>query len=171
MRKSSLFVMIVVLFAACEAFGANFYVSKAAKGTNNGTSWTNAWNEMSQVNFSTVSCGDTIWLAAGTYTTGLTLNKTCTIASPLTIQSVLPTDTVPAAATGYTNSVPGKVILLNGGVDLAAGSYVTLSGRSGTPNGNNFGISVQCNNASGLGGCAAFSGAESGNISNMTVTY
>ena len=172
MKKTYCFALFVVVFTACQAFGANFYVRHGATGSNNGTSWTNAWNELNQINLSSVSCGDTIWLGGGlTYTTGLTINKTCTSTSPLTIQSVLATDTVPTTAAGYTSSLLGKVVMLNGGVDLAAGAYVTLSGRSGTPAANNFGISIQCNNTAGLGGCGAISGAEAGNISNMTVSY
>ena len=170
--KKACFFSLVFALASVQMFGANFYVRKGATGSNNGTSWTNAWNEMNQINFSAVSCGDTIWLGGGaTYTTELDINKACSSGSPLTIQSVLVTDTVPTAAPGYSSALLGKVILLNGGVDLVAGSYVTLSGRSGTPTGNNFGISVQCNNSGGSGGCNAFGGADGGNISNMTVSY
>jgi hypothetical protein len=61
--------------------------------------------------------------------------------------------------------------MLDGGVDLSGGSYITLSGRTGTPAGNNYGMSVECDNTAGLGGCNAFSGAESGNLSNVTVSY
>jgi hypothetical protein len=165
---------LAFLFSAMTAvsFGANHYVRKGATGAKNGSDWTNAWSELSQISWSKVSCGDTIWLGGGaTYTTGLTINKTCTSASPLTIQSVLATDSVPTSAAGYTSSLLGQVVILNGGVDLAAGAYVTLSGRGGTPTANNLGISVQCNNAAGLTGCNAFGGAGAGNVSNMTVSY
>jgi hypothetical protein len=126
---------------------------------------------MSQINWSSVACGDTIWLGGGTYTTGLSINKTCTASAPLTIQSVLSTDSTPTSAAGYTSAVLDQVIILNSGVNLSAGAYVTLSGRVGTPAANNFGISVQCDNSAGLKGCNAFSGAGSGSLTNFTVSY
>jgi len=172
MRKYQILVLFLLVVTAVEAFGASFYVRKGATGANNGTSWTNAWNEVSQINFSTVSCGDTIWLGGGvTYTTELVINKTCTSASPLTIQSVLAADAVPTTAAGYTSSLLGKVILLDQGVDIAAGAYITFGGRSGTPAGNNFGISIQCDNTAGKGGCNGIGGADAGNLSNITVSY
>ncbi len=148
--------------------GSSHYVLKGAKGSNSGSSWTDAWSEMSQIGWSSVACGDTIWIGGGTYTSGLTINKTCTASTPLTIQSVLSTDSVPAAAAGYTSAVLGQVIILNGGVNLSGGAFVTLSGRVGSPTEDNFGISVQCTSQ---GGCDAFSGAGSGNLTNFTVTY
>ena len=167
-------LFLTLLFSGTTAatFGANHYVRKGAIGANNGSDWKNAWSELNRISWSTVSCGDTIWLGGGvTYTTGLSINKTCTSARPLTIQSVLSTDSVPTSAAGYTSSLLGRVVILNGGVDLAAGAYVILSGRGGTPETGNLGISVQCNNTAGLTGCNAFGGADAGNISNMTVSY
>ena len=49
--------------------GKSWYVSKSAIGTNQGTSWTNAWNEMSKIDWTSIKGGDTLWLAAGTYLT------------------------------------------------------------------------------------------------------
>jgi hypothetical protein len=172
MRHIRISTPFLLALTAGQCLSANFYVRKGATGSNNGSNWTNAWKEMDQINFSAVACGDTIWLGGGlTYSAQLTINKTCSAASPLTIQSLLASDTVPTRASGYTTSLLNPVVLLNGGVVLAAGSYVTLSGRQGTPWGNNFGISVQCNNTAGLTGCNAFGGATAGSISNMRVTY
>jgi hypothetical protein len=170
-------LFLTFLFAATTAvsFGANHYVRKGATGANNGSDWTNAWNEMDQINSSSVACGDTIWLGGGvTYSTGLTVVKTCTSGSPILIQSVLASDSVPTSAAGYTSSLSGQVVILNAGagVDLE-GSYLTLSGRGGTPSGNNFGISVQCNNTVGIpSGCFdTITSAYAENSSNITITY
>jgi hypothetical protein len=163
---------VAATFSASTAGnGSSHYVLKGATGSNNGSSWTNAWSELSQIGWSSVACGDTIWIGGGTYTTALTINKTCTASTPLTIQSVLSTDSVAAAAAGYTSAVLGKVVILNATVNLGGGAFVTLNGRVGTPSLNNFGISVQCNDTSGLKGCNAFSGAGSGTLTNFTVTH
>ncbi len=169
MKRNYLFALLLVALTTIQAYGANYYVRKGATGSNSGADWTNAWNELNQISMSKVACGDTIWLGGGlTYTSGLTINKSCTSGSPLTIQTVLASDSAPTSAAGYASSLLGKVVILNGGVDLVAGSYVNISGRSGTPTGNNFGISVQCTSS---GGCNAFGGAEQGSISNMTISY
>src|SRR5260370_39116610 len=112
---------IALILSAKGAFGAatntNWYVLKGAAGSNNVTSWTNAWNEMNQINFSAVACGDTIWLAGGTYTTQLAINKTCISGSPLAIYRVLSTDLVPTAAAGWNSSFDSQVVM--SGVDIA----------------------------------------------------
>jgi hypothetical protein len=164
-------VLIALIFSAKDAFaaGANWYVHKGASGSNNGTSWTNAWNEMSQINFSSVACGDTIWLAGGTYTTSLTLNKVCGSGAVLTINRVLSNDSVPVASPGWTSAFDSQVvmseseILLNNNV-----SYITVNGRIGTTAGNNFGIAVRCTSTSG---CDTVGGPQTGNIDHLTFSY
>lgn len=116
---------------------ANWYVLKSASGSNNGTDWTNAWNEMDQIVWASVSAGDTIWLAGGTYTTALTVGKSGTSGSRITVNRVRTTDATPAAAAGWNSSydaqvfidpAAGKGIRWNSGTDQL-GSYVTVDGR------------------------------------------
>jgi len=164
------FLILTLLFAASTAvsLGANFYVRKGATGANNGSDWTNAWNEMSQINFSAVGCGDTIWIAGGTYTTSLNVNKTCTSSSVLNINRVLASDAAPAAAAGWNKDYDSQVIISNANINLAAGAYYTINGREGSISGDNFGISVQCTSS---GGCDGVDGAGSGSLSNITLSY
>src|SRR6201996_9350723 len=119
-KKVHFLFMLLLLTATAQCFGANFYVHKGAAGSNNGSSWTNAWNEMNQINFSSVACGDTIWIAGGTYTTSLTASKSCTSSAVLTVQSVLPSDTVPTTAAGYTSAVLNQVILQDSSIVINA---------------------------------------------------
>jgi hypothetical protein len=120
-----------ILIIAADGFAANWYVLKGATGSNNGTNWTNAWNEMNQINWSSVACGDTIWLGGGTYTTGLTVGKTCTASTVLNINRVLSTDTVPTAAAGWNSAYASQVIFSNALIQLSAGAYYTINGRVG----------------------------------------
>ena len=108
MKKFRLFAFVVVALTAVQGFSANYYVRKGATGANNGSSWTNAWNEMSQINFSAVSCGDTIWLAGGSYGTSLAAVKDCSGGSKLTIEKVLSTDSVPVGSPGWNSSSPAR---------------------------------------------------------------
>lgn len=160
---------LILMFFLSPRFtpAANWYVWKSAGGSNDGSNWTNAWNEMSSVNFSSVSCGDTIWLGGGTYTTQLSVAKSCTSGSMLTIESVLATDSVPTSATGYTTAVLNQVILSNNSISFGgAASYVTISGRQGTVLGDNFGISIQFTSP-GYG--IILSGSST--ASNLTFSY
>jgi hypothetical protein len=134
-------VLVATFLGSLDASAANWYVRKGATGSNNGTNWTNAWNEMNQINFSTVACGDTIWLAGGTYTTSFGAGKTCTAGNVLTINRVLATDSVPVAAAGWSSAFDAQVIITNGGITMG-GAYWTVDGRIGTPTSNNMGISM-----------------------------
>jgi hypothetical protein len=128
MRKYQFFALFLLFATAMHCFGANYYVRKGATGTNNGSSWTNAWNEMSQINFSTLACGDTVWIAGGSYTTSLRGNKSCTSTAVLTFNRVRTTDTVAAAAAGWSTSYDSLVTLPN--IDIPGPSaYITISGR------------------------------------------
>lgn len=144
--RAVIFIAFIFSAKGVVAAGTNWYVHKGATGSNNGTSWTNAWNEMNQISFSTVACGDTVWLAGGTYTTSMTINKACTAVSVLNIFRVLSTDLVPTAAAGWNSSFDSQVVFNNTEIDFTGGSaYVTMDGRIGDPiNGNyTLGISIQ----------------------------
>ena len=124
---------------------------------------------MSQIKWTSVACGDTVWLAGGTnYTTELNINKTCTSSSVINIKRVLSSDSVPVAAAGWNSLFDSQVVIYNNDIDFASGAYVTVDGRQGTVAGNNYGIKVVCTVSTG---CGAVGGAESGNISNMTLKY
>ena len=60
--------LLVLLFHSANAQAADKYVRKGASGT--GTSWADAYGELSSVSWSGMG-GSTLWIAAGSYTTGL----------------------------------------------------------------------------------------------------
>lgn len=143
----------LLLFAAIAPFahGANWFVHKQSTGTNAGTSWTNAFQDMGSINFSSVACGDTIWLGGGTYSDTLAAVKNCSAGATLNIKRVLSTDAVPVAAPGWSSSFDSQVILLNwsgfAGIRLNGINNVIIDGRQGNPMGSSpvpMGISLQC---------------------------
>ncbi|HSW97262.1 MAG TPA: hypothetical protein VLF89_05540, partial [Candidatus Saccharimonadales bacterium] len=71
-----------------HAAGNTYYVSKNGNNAD-GTSWTSAWNELNQINWTTIQPGDTIFIDGGTsgmtYTTTMTVGKSGTSGSPITI--------------------------------------------------------------------------------------
>lgn len=90
MKKQKWLVFsICVLLIAGTVFPAyvagaasTFYVSKNAAGSNDGTSWKNAWTELDQINWDVISPGDTILIDGGadsmTYETPLVIGKSGT---------------------------------------------------------------------------------------------
>ncbi len=64
-----------------------FYVSKAAANatTHDGSSWTTAWPELDQIDWSKVKPGDTVKLGNGSYRKTLTVGANGTAAKPITL--------------------------------------------------------------------------------------
>ena len=63
----------LALDGVAPAMAANWYVDKDAQGSNNGTSWTNAWNSLSRI--SGVSAGDTVYISGGSASKTYTLSS------------------------------------------------------------------------------------------------
>lgn len=133
--KKLILALAFLIASASASFSADWYVRKGAAGSNNGSDWTNAWNEMDQIGWASVSAGDTIWLAGGTYTTAIKPGKSGTADSRIYVKRVRTTDSTPAAAAGWNASYDAQVVL---DVDFALswdsgtaqlGSYVTIDGR------------------------------------------
>src|SRR5580658_311438 len=97
--------------------GKSWYIAKGASGTSTspcssaGTTWTNAWGEMDQINWSCVSAGDTVWIAGGTYSQGFVVGASGTATKPIYIARVLSTDEVPASAPGWSPAFDAQVIV------------------------------------------------------------
>ena len=60
---------VFFLFLSTTTFSTNYYVNKNASGQNNGTSWTNAWQSFSAINWSSIQPGDFIYISGGTTST------------------------------------------------------------------------------------------------------
>jgi parallel beta helix pectate lyase-like protein len=146
--------------------GNSWYVLKGAPGTRTsactaaGTTWTNAWGEMDQINWSCVQPGDTVWLAGGAYTNGFVVGASGTAGKPIYVARVLSTDTAATRAAGWSAAFDSQVVVSNATANNASpgcnagdvlcfnqttlGNYTVWDGRVDS------GILLQTSNLAGL---------------------
>lgn len=70
-----LYFIFVLLFTS-TSYAATWYVDKNASGSNNGTSWANAWTDLSSI--SGVGAGDTVYISGGTISTTYSMSNVWT---------------------------------------------------------------------------------------------
>ncbi len=89
-----MFILILLIsFFSSISFSQNqpraWYVFKNATGSNNGTSWTNAWTSFSAIQWSSIQPGDTLFISGGTdsvvYSQTLTIGRSGSAGNPITI--------------------------------------------------------------------------------------
>ena len=120
-------VVAMVLLVTVSARATNWYVDNAVSGgSNNGTSWANAWRSIGSVSWSSVKPGDTVYISGGTssQTYSEVLNSSSasgTSASPVTI------------SVGQDAGHTGQVIIdaTGQGYGVQLGSYQHLTGNVG----------------------------------------
>ncbi len=134
MKKYLLFSIIVFsalwVFSSNVAYAAtNWYVDNAATGSNNGTSWTNAWQAFANISWGSVAPGDTLYISGGstskTYNERLAVGASGTSGNPITIK------------TGQDAGHNGTVIITVTaspyvGINIGANQYITISGQVGS---------------------------------------
>lgn len=129
MRKF-LLVILLLLAAACgpvtplpnAVAGQTFYVSAAGNNTD-GKSWATAWRGFSQINWSAVQPGDTIYVSGGaasaTYSGGIRISKSGTAGGYITID---------IGANSPSPSGHSGTVIIEGGSQCfrITGSYIRL---------------------------------------------
>lgn len=129
----------------------NWYVRSSASGSNNGTDWNNAWTNVTAISWSSLSPGDSVWLAGGSYGT-IMVGKGGTTNAPIYIARVRTTNSIPASAAGWNSSYDSAVWINR--VDASYGSgWWTLDGQVPLS-----GISVT-NDSTGPNHCVYFGSA------------
>ena len=122
-----------------NASAANWYVDNEASGSDNGTSWTNAWPSFASIIWASIQPGDTLYISGGTesktYSERLVVGASGDAGNPITIQ------------VGQDSGHNGIVIIDGAttgnysGITIQDKHYVKVSGQVGTGSSQN--IKVQ----------------------------
>ncbi len=173
MKRLLFMILLVFCFHTINAEAANWYV-RPSGGSGSGTSWTAAWNEMNGINWGSVSCGDTIWIAGGSYAQALTIpTKNCSSSAPLAIRRARSDSSACTSAAGWSSGYDSTIVQTRTGTSItfpSTGSYITVSGRT-TASGGTYGW--QCNMPGvTVGSVVMFArDSTSGTTSNYTLEY
>jgi hypothetical protein len=107
---------------------ADKYVRKGASGTGSGADWTNAYTDFGSVSLSGMTSGNTLWIAAGSYTGGL---PNITVAGLIIKRATIAAH---GTSTGWSNGYDGQVVVT--GADRWAtivANAVTIDGVTRNP--------------------------------------
>ncbi len=124
MKRQQLIIDIMILGMFSIANATDYYVDKDANGSNNGTSWSNAWESFADINWSVISPGDVIYISGGsnskTYYESLDVNADGTSSNPIVI------------AKGTTSGHNGEVVIdgqmtRDFGVRVEGDDYIEIS--------------------------------------------
>jgi hypothetical protein len=96
-------------------------VRKGAGGSNNGSDWTNAWDDLGDI--SGLVAGDTIYVATGTYTESLTCTPDGSEASPITV--IRATVASHGSSTGWSDGYAGTATF-----DPTGSAVFTITGTA-----------------------------------------
>ena len=137
MKRLFFVIFTLFIFHAVDAQATNWYV-RPSGGSGSGSTWTAAWNGLNGINWSTVQCGDTIWVAGGTYTQDLNPAKTCTSGARLYIRRARSDASECTGAAGWSSSYDATVHQTAAGIGFNGSyNYITISGRTTAAGGAN----------------------------------
>ncbi len=74
-KMQAFFSLLVLVGITIPVYGTNHYVNANVSTSGDGTSYSTAWQTFSDINWATVQSGDTIFIAQGTYTTLLNVQR------------------------------------------------------------------------------------------------
>lgn len=112
-------VVILFLLLSFPSYSTAWYVNKNANGSNNGTSWTNAWKLFSSINWNLIQPGDYLYISGGT--DSLVYDETLLPACSGTASNYI--TIIVGKYSPYPAGHSGRVIIDGGGMRYGIGLY------------------------------------------------
>ncbi|MGZ3805218.1 MAG: hypothetical protein ACXWRE_08935 [Pseudobdellovibrionaceae bacterium] len=113
-------ILFLLLLGTTPAWSANWYVDNSVTTSGNGQSWASAFKNFSNITWSAINPGDTLYISGGatsqTYTGGLSIGSSGTSASRIYVRA------------GQDAGHAGTVILDGAGIFIGYVSYITIDG-------------------------------------------
>jgi hypothetical protein len=112
--------------------GTGWYVRPEGMsyGSGDGRSWTDAWSGFSDVDWDSIACGDTLWVAGGDYGEDLAPGKSCSETARLYVRRARSDATQSTGAAGWSAAFDATVHLVGSNISFRGDfSYVTISGQ------------------------------------------
>ncbi|UCH66419.1 MAG: Ig-like domain-containing protein [Ignavibacterium sp.] len=125
MNRTIIFTLLFISLIFLGTISAtSHYVDKDATGSNNGSSWANAWQSFSSINWSSVRPGDVIYISGGSsskiYYETLTINANGSANNLITIRN------------GLNSGHNGRVVIDGGsrrkGIVISGDKYIRVAG-------------------------------------------
>jgi hypothetical protein len=141
LAKPSLLIVLFPLLAF-SAPAANWYTTPSGAGSKTGTNWNNAWS-CTNITWSSLSAGDTVWFAGGYYSYGdssgamFIVNQSGTAANRIYLNRATTNDYACTNVAGWLPSYGTNIVMYGGNATMIQwapagfiGSYVTIDGRT-----------------------------------------
>ncbi|MGZ3797033.1 MAG: hypothetical protein ACXVB1_11740, partial [Pseudobdellovibrionaceae bacterium] len=125
---STRFFIFVLTLLPQISFATDWFVRANAGG--NGTSWASAWSDVTNISWSSIQPGDTLWIAGGSYGI-LSLGKSGNADTPTgRIFIKRATSLSHGSDSGWNSAYDSQVVLSSIRWEtLNVGSYVTIDGQ------------------------------------------
>ncbi|MDQ5893326.1 MAG: hypothetical protein QG640_338, partial [Patescibacteria group bacterium] len=141
--------------------GGNWYLNDDVSTSGNGQSWATAWKTPGSIIWSNIKPGDTLWIAGGTYTTGLSIGSSGTAANPIRIKRVRSSDAIPVSSAGWSSAHDSRATFTSSAALSAPVSYVEIDGQE------DMGLRFVSSNSGGLPTSFLATGGNYVTVSNV----
>jgi hypothetical protein len=163
------FILLLCLMTA-SALSADLYVrpNGGSYGAENGSDWNNAFDGFGDVAWASLSPGDTLWVAGGTYTQELRPTKSGSPGAPIAFRRARMDSVACTGKAGWSSAFASTVLMQRAPITLIGDcDYITVSGRT-TEAGGAHGWHINFKGATAGAGVEFINGADADFI---TVEY
>jgi len=135
----------LLVLLSLPAMAADKFVREGAAGANDGSNWTDAWTSLTTAEAS-LSRGDTLWVADGSYTGNVTFNVATSGTTAITVKKA--TAAAHGTETGWSSAYGDGQAVIGSWLSFTT-DYWVVDGACSWPTG--VGFKVNCTSATGKG--------------------